>query len=187
MRQSLIPFITMIQSLHLSNNSIYVYTTSGDEPILFSTEMYVFLTQKMISLFLATKMRARIRICSNCCIVQQVIVGMEWNSLSMIQRDHSMRKTSRIIVQDGTVTQTISPVKRTVSTLENDRSMCILLGIDVEIVAESQLSAIPSISSTSEKERERLRRTMKNQMENKVCCSICMEMCRSCQRNCHLR
>lgn len=51
-----------------------------------------------------------------------------------------------------------------------------MLGIDVEIVAESQLSAIPSISSTSEKERERLRRTMKNQMENKVCCSICMEI-----------
>ena len=74
------------------------------------------------------------------------------------------------------MTQTISPVKRTVSTLENDRSMCILLGIDVEIVAESQLSAIPSISSTSEKERERLRRTMKNQMENKVCYSICSEM-----------
>ncbi len=72
--------------------------------------------------------------------------------------------------------QTISPVKRTVSTLEDDRDLCILLGIDIEIVAESQLSAIPSISSTSEKERERLRRTMKNQMENKVCYSICSEM-----------
>ena len=113
--------------------------------------------------------------------------GYVMKLVSMTQRDHSMRKTSRIIVQDGTVAQTISPVKRTVSTLENDRSMCILLGIDIEIVAESQLSAIPSISSTSEKERERLRRTMKNQMENKVCYSICMEMCRSCQRNCHLR